>query len=336
LDPAIVFLPGRDDPEHPSWKLSELPALGGRADDPVAQALRAALGDAGSSVLQPGPTKDACAERMVLPGSQARDCPNRSSRHPVTIDDDGQLVGVPVLAIPLKPPDNRQMANGQSPEITAATKAFVALLARDRSLLGLRPHDDAAADIVQHPVALMTFDHRQPVDVTIILDSSLSMGRVNDPGRYGARAPLGPVLDGLQTWSDALALTEADHLQIMVAQRGHRKNHPHLLALAALGDPARRPVAEGETGLKATLSKLRKQHRTGTAKTRNVTIFVTDGVNAFSEKPVPGAGELKALRTVVVDNARGCKDVPEAAQEQCLPKNSSDLAAELSKIMKAS
>jgi hypothetical protein len=273
---------------------------------------------------------------MVQPGSQSRDCPNHPSRHSVTIDNDGQLVGVPVLAIPLDLPDDLQLANGQSADITAATTAFLDRLVHDRDRLGLRPYDNPAADIVKHPVALKTLGDRQPMDVTIILDSSSSMGLVNDRGQYGSRAPLGSVLDGLKTWSDELALSETDHLQIMVAQRGRRKNHPHVLAFTALDDPARRPVAGGETGLKATLSKVRQQPRGGATGARNLTMFVTDGINPFKEKPVPGTGELKALRTVVVDNARGCKDVPKVAQKFCRTMKSADLAAELSKLMKAS
>jgi len=340
-DVASVFLPsGRDTrsdnsvPFRRSVPLRALPALAFPAatpTDPVA--MRTALTLAHGRRLSPSTTgfgagQGTCPTGVVIAGSWVDPpCGHADLVRATILGDSGRAIGVPVFGVPLRP-------SGLYGPGKQARKAVTALF--QRLSLGLAnanlvdPPDDVDAAVEQSkdlkPLAVP-----KPVHLIAVLDASLSTGSNADLRDRGGLPPLKAGLDGLVIADQAP--DRPDRTSIMLAQDSIRDT----VQWSAGVRPVPAVTAKGTTKLPVFLARAQAlRAQAGRQGQRPVIVLLTDGVNLFSEYPVPET-RLRDVVVLVIGNSRGCAAVPERlrGRTRCFPARGSaaDVAGKLARAL---
>jgi hypothetical protein len=358
LDQASVFLPATAHRDRDRVELSELAGLKvGRfaPADPIALAVQTAA-TSGWIPTFGVPAADlsgrVCPAALVLPTRAVSTCaaPKALTAARV-VDQDANPIGAPVLGVGLRAASADAVSRPAGPARQAAAE-FMAWLEQNPGALGLHELTEPVTRVLgglgrQNEVVRQETE-QHAVHVIVVLDASLSLGRASDQGRFGAFSPWRPTVDGLKRWiaaGDRRAVAASDRLSIVVAHTGRggvdrRIQDPVTGALprdwppgAAPGQPG---VPLGETGLVAALERARQvaagQRR---PERRQLTVLLTDGVNAFTEKPVPTRSALAGVQVVVVRAGNGCAAVRALVQDRCRSADltATDVAAQLGALV---
>ena len=353
LDQASVFLPAGDHRDPEQVELSELAGLRvGRSApvDPVALAVQTAPTSRWNPAFDRAAEELAgrrCPDHLVLPTRSVANCTAATAFGPARIvDEDGNPIGAPVLGIGLSVTSADAVSNPAGPARQAAA-AFMAWLEQDPGALGLHeltePITRVLGGLGRQNELVRQENAQHPVHVIVVLDASLSLGRVTDRGEFGASTPWRPMIEGLKRWIGAGTAAAADRLSIVVAHTGTGgvdrriqdpvtgplgRDWPPPAGTGPTGGP------RGETGLAEALARAQRIAPDRPAR-RPVTVLLTDGVNVFTEKPVPPRSALAGVQVVVVAAGNGCAGVPTVIRGRCRPADltGSDVAAQLTALV---
>lgn len=341
LDTATVYLPDSEHPFHQQIRFDRVGLLHARATtpaDPVAVQVFTAMGgkptrglDVRPVALQAG---KACPVNVILPASWNPPCLGDRAQRAALVNATGNYIGAPVLGIPLQvlkagAARSQSARTGPTDAAHRTSQDFLSWLEGRHNDLGLKNLLDSAPRILQAGEHLPALSGRRPLQLGIVLDGSLSMGRVANGGDFGATAPWGPTVGGLADWIGGERHEPGDRFTIVLAQQGRGRVRPRQISLQAL--PGADP--EAETGLAAALAKVSSwPGASAAAGQRRLTVLLTDGVNVFAEKP---GAELKGLAVIVVGNARGCAVVPAVLRPRCVTADAEagDVATQLTTLV---
>jgi hypothetical protein len=344
LDAAMVYLSGSARTRYAQITLSQLPKLYARAGkpaDPVALEVFSALGGKPTPRLDVRPedieaTKQ-CPAAVILPASWTPSCSTAGVKRVSIVDGEGNFIGVPVMAIPLQVERaNPALARtGPTDSAHRATVDFLAWLEGDHAQLGLKNLLDPAPAILARAKSVLAIPSRREADVTVVVDASLSMGRVSDAEDFGGTPAWRPAVAGVNKWADSNPLRTGDQLTVVVAQLGRAGLRPQTVRLpasAAAGLQIPTAAPGGGSGLSVVLQQIRQaQGQPAQVGRTHLTVLLTDAVNVFKEKPV---ADLRGVEVVVIGNSKGCLPVPAAARKRCLTSApaAADIAAELTTL----
>ncbi|GLY13373.1 hypothetical protein Kisp01_03890 [Kineosporia sp. NBRC 101677] len=318
--PAVIYLDESDYRTRTAVPLAELAER--RIDlhvrdvtplDPVASAVLHAAADQRIERRRVDLGDEQACLGVVLPAGLDSACA-ASGRDELGLEDaQGNIIGAEVLAIPTNPEGRRTSAK--------SAHAFLSWLQRTeaRNRIGLVASTAQPADVAARAAVLAPAE--KPLEVTVLLDMSQSMGVAGD----GATSPGTAARDGLLQWASTKPLDAEDQLTVILARTGAGASAARTVKTAGAGVPRLRlPDVRpgGETGLAEVLGE----------PSSGALILLTDGRNALQEAPIPAAARKK-LQVVVI--GAGCGGQPEWARERCrsTDANSEHIADQLTALI---
>ncbi|GIF01662.1 hypothetical protein Ari01nite_91260 [Paractinoplanes rishiriensis] len=317
-DVASVFPPsGRTAEQRLSFRAATPP-------DPVAMKAAMKLGRRLSpSSAGFGTEQDSCPAGVVIPRSWTETpCNHANLVRDAVADRSGTAISVPVLGIPLQPPDGRY---GPGKEARAAVASLFRSVQHDPGRADLDPLVGNVAAAVTEVKSLKPLEVSRPVRLIAVLDASSSTGHDSDPGYRGG-------LPTLEAGMGGLVRTEPRTTVLIAQDAGTRPDPVRWRDGAERRAPA--VAARGETGLPTFLARARTLREAAVrAGERPVTVLLTDGVNLFRERPV-ARDLLRGVVVLVIGNPQDCAAVPRFARAGCRPANGSpaDVADELARL----
>lgn len=278
-----------------------------------------------------GPRRD--QRDLIFAGGWEPHCPRPTTYRTLKIkDDDGNTVGAPVLGIPLT--GSRHSTAGPTHQAVTAAENFLTWLGEKHQELGLENLTETPDAVLHHETQLKDLngrlenpsgrsDKRQPIHVTVVLDASLSMGRLSGGQSL---SPWASASGGLLRRLHSPPTDPQDTWSVIVARRRDASSPPQVY------DPPDRRDLESlqsqapqeETGLPTALHDAERHQGH-----HQVTVLITDGVNVFTENgPLPST-LLSQVDLVLIGHSctgvprnlsrRSCRTVvslPEAVAEQ--------------------